>query len=333
MFSFLYSSSGARRRSFGVALLTATLLPFSAAATPPPAPAAVDSAAVAKAQLDSLNASFHYETGRVNLPGNLGVIDVPKGMHFLDSAQAHFVLMKLWGNPPSAAASTLGLLFPLGSGPASDGTWAFVVDYEEMGYVKDDDADDINYDELLTDMKEGTSSNNAERTKAGYEPIELLGWASPPYYDKEHHVLHWAKLLQFGTDSSDARRTLNYDVRVLGRKGVLSLLAVGDPALLPAIKQQIPNLISNAHFSDGLEYSDFDPGMDDVAAYSLGGLVAGKVLAKVGFFALILKFWKVLIAAGAGAFTVVRRWFAGRRSADETPAIEAGDGPPAPPVA
>lgn len=281
-----------------------------------------------QARLDSLNASFHYQTGRVNLPGNLGVIDVPTGMRFLDSAQTHFVLIRLWGNPPSETASTLGLLLPGTSGPADTEAWAFVVKYAEMGHVKDDDADDIAYDDLLKEMQQETRDENAARAAAGYEPVALLGWASPPYYDKEHHVLHWAKTLRFGLDSTAANQTLNYDVRVLGRKGVLSLVAVGSPAQLPEIKTQIPNLISRTHFADGLEYADFDPGMDEVAAYSLGGLVAGKVLAKVGFFALILKFWKVLLIGAASIWALVRRWFTSREPSPT--AIESGEAPPPP---
>lgn len=308
LFTSLYSAPAWR---FGLALLAAGFL-YAAPALAAPAP--VDSAAIAQAHIDSVNASFHYQTGRVMLPGNLGVIDVPAGMRFLDSAQTHEVLTRLWENPPGAAASTLGLLLPGTTGPADENAWAFVVDYTEMGYVKDDDADDIDYDDLLTEMQQETRDNNAARAAAGYEPIALLGWASPPYYDKEHHVLHWAKTLRFGTDSSAGNQTLNYDVRVLGRNGVLSLMAVGSPSQLPEIKTHIPGLISRAHFTDGLEYGDFDPGMDEVAAYSLGGLVAGKVLAKVGFFALILKFWKVLVGVGLGAVSLVRRWLTGREA-------------------
>jgi hypothetical protein len=54
-----------------------------------------------------------------------------------------------------------------------------------------------------------------------------------------------------------------------------------------------------------------------VAAWTIGGLVAGKVLAKAGFFALILKFIKpillVLIATGGGIW----RFLGGRRKEKE----------------
>lgn len=59
----------------------------------------------------------------------------------------------------------------------------------------------------------------------------------------------------------------------------------------------------------GQRYNDFSAGIDEVAAYGIGGLVAGKVLAKVGFFAIILKFWKVAILALGGTWAAIKRFF------------------------
>ena len=47
---------------------------------------------------------------------------------------------------------------------------------------------------------------------------------------------------------------------------------------------------------------DFNPEMDEVAAYTIGGLVAGKLLAKVGLFALLLKNIKLVIFAILAVF-------------------------------
>jgi uncharacterized membrane-anchored protein len=77
------------------------------------------------------------------------------------------------------------MIFPVGKGPLDEGGWAFVVEYEKVGYVKDNDADKINYDELLTEMKDDVEEGNQERIDAGYAPITLIGWAAKPYYDKE----------------------------------------------------------------------------------------------------------------------------------------------------
>jgi uncharacterized membrane-anchored protein len=126
-----------------------------------------------------------------------------------------------------------------------------------------------------------------------------MGWASQPFYDSERKVLHWAKELRFS--DSDGENTLNYNVRVLGRKGVLVLNAIGGMSQLPAIKKDINGVLGMVSFSPGSKYSDFDPGVDEVAAWTIGGLVAGKVLAKVGMFAVLAKFWKLILIGLIGA--------------------------------
>jgi uncharacterized membrane-anchored protein len=271
-----------------------------------------DSVAIWKAKVDSVHATLHYQTGLVTLPENVGEITVPVGFRYLDPTQSQGVLTNLWGNPNG---ESLGMLFPTTQGPLDESTYAFIIRYEEMGYVKDDDADEIDYDELLTEMKADVEEENKARVEQGYETFSLIGWAAKPYYDKDKKALHWAKELQFG--SSD-QRTLNYNVRLLGRKGVLVLNAVGIPAQLPEIRQSIPGVIQSVSFNKGLRYADFNPDLDEVAAYSIGGLVAGKVLAKVGFFALILKFWKVGLALLAGGFTAIRRFF-GKKTTENAP--------------
>lgn len=263
----------------------------------------VDSAARYQAVADSINNTFHYQQGHVMLPGGVGELTVPKGFRYLDSAQAAFVMHKLWHNPPQ---ESLGMLFPEDRGPVSDNNWAYLIQFDPMGHVKDDDADDIKYDELLEEMQQDTEDENPERTKQGYESVHLIGWGAPPFYDKNQHTLHWAKLLRFGDGLEE---TLNYNVRILGRKGVLVFNAIAVPKQLPEIKASIPALLANVEFVKGQQYNDFSAGIDEVAAYGIGGLVAGKVLAKVGFFAIILKFWKLGILALGGAWAAIKRFF------------------------
>lgn len=283
---------------------------FAAQAAPTP----TDSAALHKARLDSVNASFRYQTGRITLSQGLGTLTVPTGLRYLDAAQARRVLVDLWGNPATAAEGVEGLLLPATAGPADEESWAFVVSFEPMGYVKDDDAEDINYDELLADMQQEIRESNADRVAAGYPSRQLLGWAAAPHYDRAAHALHWAKKFQF---EGSAEPTLNYDVRILGRKGVLSLNAVGTANQLALVQAQIPAVVKGTDFAQGQRYADFNPDLDEVAAYSLGGLVAGKVLAKVGAFALVAKFWKVILGVLAAGFTALRRFFTGRSTAAE----------------
>ncbi|MVM40035.1 DUF2167 domain-containing protein [Spirosoma sp. HMF3257] len=265
-----------------------------------------------EAVIDSVHKTFTYQSGTISLHSDKAKLTVPKGFKFLDAEQSRRVLVDLWGNPSDV--TTEGMLFPEKSGPLTDKSFAFNITYDDMGYVKDEDADEIDYSDLLKDMQAGMDEENAERVKQGYESIHLIGWASEPFYDKDHKVLHWAKELQFG-DSASAN-TLNYDVRILGRSGVMSMNAIASMGELPMVKQHIPVIVNSIMFESGSRYSDFTSG-DKLAAMTIGGLVAGKVLAKVGFFALILKFWKVLIAAVVGGFSLIRKFLTGRSTASD----------------
>lgn len=68
---------------------------------------------------------------------------------------------------------------------------------------------------------------------------------------------------------------------------------------LDEVNEARDEVLAMASFNDGHKYSEFDPDIDQVAAYGIGGLIAGKVLAKTGFLALALvflkKFWFVLL--------------------------------------
>jgi uncharacterized membrane-anchored protein len=254
-----------------------------------------------QAYIESVNSTLHYQQGRVTLPGGRATITMPRGFRYLDSAQSRRVLTELWGNPDG---SSLGMLFPIDRGPLDAGNWAYTISYDDIGYVSDDDADDINYGYLLTEMQEDTDAANPDRIAKGFPRVTLLGWAANPFYDKNKHALHWAQSLLFDHDS-----TLNYNLRVLGRKGVLVLNAIASPNQIGEVRSSIPALLSSVDFERGQRYADFDPDLDEVAAYTIGGLVAGKVLAKVGFFALLLKFWKVGLIALAGAWAAMKRFF------------------------
>lgn len=215
----------------------------------------------------------------------------------------------LWGNPPSGEAP-LGLLMPGSSNVTLPGGYAFIVSYKDMGYVKDDDAAKINYDDLMKDMKKSSIEENLERKKLNLTQMDLLGWAAKPYYDNQKKILHWAKEYQI---AGEEENTLNYDIRVLGRKGVLVLQAVSTMDELDSVNAHINDVLGMVNFTEGNRYSDFNSSTDNIAAWTIGGLVAGKVLAKVGFFAVILKFLKFIIAGIVLAGGAIWRFITGRK--------------------
>lgn len=261
---------------------------------------------------DSLEASFTYQHGEIVLEDGIGTLAVPAGFRYLDAKQAGYVIHDLWGNPHGEG--TLGMIVPENIGITDERSWAFIITYEEMGYVKDDDADEIDYDALLKEMQSDAAAANKERASAGYESIAIIGWAAKPYYDREKKVLHWAKEIKFGEEEST---TLNYNIRILGRKGVLVLNAVSSMMELPDVQKNIDPVLASFSFGDGNKYADFNPGLDEVAAWTIGGLVAGKVLAKVGILALLLKNLKLIALAIGGLGTGAWKWYKRKTSLPE----------------
>lgn len=254
-------------------------------------------------KIDSIENSFHYEHGTINLDNGIGKIVIPDGFKYLNPLQAEKVLVDLWGNPKSENL-TLGLILPEGTGVLNSNSYVFNIQYDEIGFVKDDDADDINYKDLLSQMKEEAEKESQQRIKEGYEKITLVGWASEPYYDKDRKILYWAKEFKFGNNEIN---TLNYNVRILGRKGVLVLNAIATTKELPLVQNEISKVLDIFQFNDGYKYEDFNSSVDEVAAWTIGGLVAGKVLAKVGLFALIAKFGKLIFFSILGIFGTFRK--------------------------
>lgn len=254
------------------------------------------------AYVDSVENTLHYEYGNIELGDGIARLDVPEGYKYLGPEGSMTVLVDLWGNPPS---ETLGMLFPEDMSPLGENfTFAIEISYSEEGYIDDEEAEDIDYDDLLEGMQEDAEASNQSRIELGYEPIEIVGWAAAPFYDQATNKLHWAKELRFGDSEIN---TLNYNIRVLGRKGFLTMNVIGDIDVLPLVNQNLDQVIASAEFTDGNLYSDFDPGIDKVAAVGIGGLIAGKVLAKAGFFAVLLKFWKLIALGVVGAFGVLRK--------------------------
>lgn len=264
--------------------------------------------------LDSLESTFHYQEGDITFSNNVGTLKVPAGFRYLDAEQTRFVIHDLWGNP--GGEGTLGMIVPANIPITSAESWAFIITYDEMGFVKDDDAGDIDYDDMLSDLQSETAEENKEREEAGYEPISIIGWASKPFYDKEKKVLHWAKELSFGDSEV---HTLNYNVRVLGRKGVLVLNAVASIDALATVQENINPVLSAFQYAEGHQYDDFNPELDKVAAWTVGGLVAGKVLAKAGLLALLLKNIKLIGLAIVGLVSAAVKWF---RRKTEPPAVK-----------
>ena len=108
-------------------------------------------------------------------PAALASLQCPRATATSTRPRAARVLTKYWHNPDG---TSLGMLFPKDKGPLDDSSWAYVIEYDPMGYVKDDDANDIDYNDLLADMQKDLEEDNPEREKAGSS--RCTSWAGAP---------------------------------------------------------------------------------------------------------------------------------------------------------
>ena len=234
------------------------------------------SAATEEEQFES--PALEYQTGDIVLPNKVATLHLGDEYRYLDPANAEKVLVA-WGNPPGA--ETQGAIVPNDVDPFTQQGWAVFLTYVDDGHIDDSEAAEIDYADLLKDMQAGTEDSNAARKEAGYPEIHLVGWAEQPHYDANAKKLYWAQHLR----GSGGQNSLNYDVRVLGREGVLSMNAVAGMDQLESVRQDMRPLIGIAEFNEGYRYAEFNPKTDRMAEYGLGALIAGGVAAKLGLFA------------------------------------------------
>lgn len=282
-------------------------------AVPAPAqPQAADQKARER-ELVAILDSLHPVSGDVSVPQASAVLHLGKDYYYLPAEEARRVIVEGWGNPPDTADGVLGLVFPAGK-TFLDDVWGAVITYDPVGYVTDKDASTTDYDSLMQEMKEGIEAANGQRTSQGYPAQHLVGWAQAPTYDSRSHSLVWARNVEF---TGQSENTLSYDVRLLGRQGVLSLNMITGMSALGDTRKAAAKFAGAAEFKPGSRYADYQAGTDKKADYGLAGLVAAgagvAVAKKLGLIGIILAFGKkfliLILAFGAGIAAWVRRLF------------------------
>ena len=204
-----------------------------------------------------------------------------------------------------------------------DANWMVSVDFNDAGYVKDDDAKNWDAKALLKSLKDGTEAGNEERKEQGIPAIKLTRWIEPPAYDGVAHHLVWSAEVKL-RDSPDPDPAINYNTYVLGREGYIEMNLVTSESTIEQDKGVARQLLSKVTFVPGKGYSDFKSSTDKVAAYGLAALVAGVAAKKLGLIALagafVLKFAKVIAIAVAASGGGLWRWMKARAGKNtETP--------------
>jgi uncharacterized membrane-anchored protein len=190
--------------------------------------------------------------------------------------------------------------------------WAAYLVFSDEGYVKDDEK--IDADAILNSLKSSTERANEERRRRGWEEMHIIGWAVPPAYNTTTKRLEWATLF-----SSQAERGVNFFTKILGRRGVTSVVLVSSPEDQAASVAALNRVLTGYDFNAGERYAEYKPG-DKVAEYGLTGLILGGAVAAAaktgllkGFWQLIVGFavagWKVLVAGVVAAIAGLKSMF------------------------
>jgi uncharacterized membrane-anchored protein len=238
--------------------------------------------------------------------GDVAQIKIPEGYRFTGKEGTRKFL-ELTQNPPNG--SELGTIIPVttkeSNGDESNDFWFVIFEFNEVGYIKDDDRDKLDANALLKSIKENTEESNSERAKRGWPAYHVESWYKPPFYDTSTNNLTWATQ---GYSQSDNKResSINYSVRILGRHGTMSVDLVLGP---DQVAQVVPNfnaLLPGYSFLPGSAYSEFRAG-DKVAEYGLATLVAGGATAIAAKTGLLAKLWKLIAIAIASLAAFLRR--------------------------
>ena len=224
-------------------------------------------------------------------------IQLPEGFRYLEKQGTH-ALLKAFENFPED--SDIGLFSPVGST-----NWFVVFSFDDIGYVKDDEKDSIDKEALYESFRQGTEAGNEMRRSQDIAETQLVGWAVEPYYNSESNSIEWG--LKFRTEGEI---TLNYFMKRLGRRGVMSCNLVVNPADFDEVMPQFREVMKNFDFQSGQKYAEFRAG-DMVAEYGLTALVAGGALAVAAKSGLLGKLWKVIVFAVLAGMGVVQKFFGG----------------------
>jgi len=234
------------------------------------------------------------------------VLNVPKGEVFLPAREAA-ILMRRMGNFTNDRL--LGMVLPEG-----EENWFVVAEFDDSGYVKDEEGKDIDAAKLLQGLKDGTEEENKTRREKGIDPIRVTRWIEAPHYDQVSRHLVWSIELETLNANGAVKGTnLNYNTYALGRGGFIELNLVTDPASVEKDKSYVRQLLSNLHFKTGKRYEDFNASTDKVAAFGLLALIGGLAVKKLGLLALtgvfFVKFAKIIIAACLAGLAAFRKFF------------------------
>ena len=279
-------------------------------------------AAIAQTAQNAPPAVIPWQDGpTVGRLGSIAQITVPQGYRFAGQAGA-IKLLELTQNPSSG--HELGALVPNSKDDSKD-VWFVIFEFNETGYIKDDEKDKLDSAAILKSLQEGTEESNKVRKERGWQQFHVAGWNKPPFYNPRTNNLTWAiRGVADALGDQPQGESINYSLRILGRRGTMNVDLVLAPRQVDAVVPEFENLMSGFSYVEGQKYAEFRAG-DKVAEYGLTALVVGGAAAAVVKSGLLAKFWKLIVlgfVALAGAIkkiiAYIRRMLSGNAAAEDT---------------
>lgn len=212
-------------------------------------------------------------------------------------------LMSLYGNQQTGMEK--GLITKQGE---LDG-WFAIFEFDDIGYIENADEEELDAKAILKSFKDSDEVQNQWRESNGMDPLHTVGWKTKPHYDPITNNLEWCLELESG-----GQPVLNHNIRLLGRKGVMSVTLVCDPAELDSALSDVHAALDGYTYKSGESYAEYRSG-DKIARYGLATLVTGGAIAVAAKSGLLGKLIKPLLIGGAvviGAFAkFFKRLFGG----------------------
>jgi uncharacterized membrane-anchored protein len=265
----------------------------------PEAPAPSAEQAAADARFQQILGLAQWTTSGTGNVGDKATIQVPEGFRFTGNAGT-VKLMEAFGNLTSG--NELGFISPL------DLDWFAVFEFDPVGYVKDDEKDELDADEILEQLREGQARANSELTRMGRPTLIVEGWQTPPFYNPETKNLEWAIRLR----SSDGGEVVNYKTKLLGRRGVMDVVLVCGEEELPTVIPTYQKLLAGFSYKKDESYAAFRDG-DKIAEYGLTGLIVGGGLLVAAKSGLLAKLWKPIAVGVVAVGAFLKRIFTGKK--------------------
>jgi len=194
--------------------------------------------------------------------------------------------------------------------------YTIYLDYVDEGYIKLDDWEKVNSNNLINQMRETAKRNAEYLKKKNLDYTTKLDWIFRPTLNKENNSVSYSYKVTWNSGIE----TMESKNLILGKKGHLESAFVINYREDLNFKEEAEfskDLVNGIVFQEGFKYSDYKPG-DKIAAAGIGGLVAGslgvKTLAKTGILAKLLKFWWILLAPLA----FLGKFLSGKESSSNT---------------